>query len=204
MPKNFKRKRSRFAPFKSKAKKGLISNINSAALQIYRGPAQLPGSARQDRRTRVNLYFESVLSSSGAGVIANVLNFSSAFNEWSSLAAIYEEFRVLSLSAHFLASNKYTKITTNCRPGYIIIDRTTNAALASRAAALEHESSNLVNLEDSWQKKVDMSNAVESQFQPTTGITATFWIKMYFDALSISTEYGVIKQIALVEFRGRF
>jgi hypothetical protein len=182
----------------------IVRNPATSSMQVYRGPTAMPGAGLQDRRTRVNLYLDFGLTSSGAGVLATVLNFSSSFYEWSSWAGVYEEFRVLSLSVIFLATNKYSKTLTNCRPGYVIIDRTNGTALNSRTSACEHESAIFVNLEDQWHKKVNMSNAAESQFQPTTSITPTFWIKMYFDSLTATTEYGYVKHIALIEFRGRF
>jgi hypothetical protein len=199
-----RRLRTRSKHKRNKAITGNVNQNSDQSIQVYNGPVRLLGGAAQMRITRLNMVYETSVVSSAAGVYAGVEFFSSSFFDWTSVSSTWEEFRVLGFSISFLPSNRYTKITTNCVPGYVAIDRTTATVFSSRASAAGHESAKFHTLEDPWSKTVTMQNAVESQFQPTSSVIPTFWIKCYFDGLSVSTQYGYFFQVALLEFRGRF
>jgi hypothetical protein len=148
------------------------------------------------------LAYDLQVAASAGGTFTTVAFFSTAYNSWASYAVIYKEFRLLSLTVHFQPSNRYGKSVTNCRPGYVIVDRINATVLASRIAAASNESAKLLTLEDPWSVSLRMSGAEESQYQSTTGVTALQWIKPYFDGLTNFAEYGYMHQIALIEFRG--
>jgi hypothetical protein len=169
---------------------------------VYRGPSHLAQSASETSLRVAQLSYDLQVAASAGGTFTTVGFFSTAYNSWASYAVIYKEFRLLSLSVHFQPSNRYGKSVTNCRPGYVVVDRINATVLGGRAVAASNESARLVTLEDPWTFTVRMSGAEESQYQATTGVTALQWIKPYFDGLTNFAEYGYMHQVALVEFRG--
>lgn len=201
MPRKHSKRRAKRG---KRTKSGNVNQKTDQSIQVYNGPIRLSGGAGQMRIIRLNMFYETSVVSSAAGVYAGVEFFSSSFFDWTSISSTWEEFRVLGLTVSYQPCNRYTKITTNCVPGYVAIDRTTATAFSTRTGAAGHESARVHTLEDPWSKTVRMQNAVESQFQPTSSVTPTFWVKCYFDQLSVSTQYGYFYQIALVEFRGRY
>jgi hypothetical protein len=170
---------------------------------VYRGPT-LPYDALSANRTiETTLFFENALTSDGAGVYNTVYQPSSSFDDFSDFSSVYDEVRCLSFKMIFVPSNRYTKVTTTCIPGYVFIDRGNSTASTSRAVAYAHESAKLLTLEDPWTHECKMTSIDESSFQSVASYASLFFIKTYFNGLSLATTYGYVRQIAIFQFRGR-
>lgn len=171
----------------------------------YDGPV-ITGREKEQVDTYIVLlkYVVNPLSSTAGGQINYVYSSSpSAAGDWSNLAAVWEEYRVLAMRLRFRPSNRYSKATTNCRPGYVVVDRGSSAGLGSMQAAANHESAKEVDLEDPFSIDAKMSNADEAVFIATSSPTPYIWFKMWFEGLTVSTEYGVLELDWRVQFRGR-
>jgi len=174
--------------------------------QTYTGPLNSVMYSEQKDLHTVLMKGRKELSSTSGGVIAEVYGNDAFYNaDFSSIAASFEECRVLGMSLEFHPTNRYNKTTTICKPAYVVVDRSSSGALTGYSAALNHGSCKIVSLEDFFIKTVKMSNAEESQFQicSTGSITAKSWIKIYVDGLSLSTVYGDLIFTYLIQFRGR-
>jgi hypothetical protein len=156
-----------------------------------------------NRTIETTLFYENALTSDGAGVYQTVFQPSSTFDDFSDFSSVYDEVRCLSFKMMFVPSNRYTKVTTTCIPGYVFIDRGNSTAASSRAVSYAHESAKLVTLEDPWEHSCKMTSIDESSFQSVASFASLFFIKTYFNGLSLGTTYGYVRQIAIFQFRGR-
>jgi len=181
----------------------------------YRGPIW-------DRRFRenrnmvvVDLLAQGSLSSSAGGIINNVFTSSSitwpTFSTW---AGLYDEFRVLGMQLEFYPSNRYSKATTICNPGYGVVDHADTTVLTSYAQAATYASARILSLEDPWSDRreyrgssvpslvIRMDGVEEAQWLPVASTAALLAIKLYFNGLTASTVYGMFILRGLVQFRG--
>lgn len=197
---------------KAKSKKGRKGNplVAHNPFQVnpnviaYNGPVITKKDKEQIDTYVVVLKLVGNLSSTAGGGIAQTFSSNpSGAGDWSSLAAVWEEYRVLAMRLRFRPDNRYSKTTTICRPGYVVVDRGTSAALASIQAAANHESAKEVDLEDPWSIEAHMSNSNESSFIAVASPIALIWFKLWFDSLTASTEYGIYELSWRVQFRGR-
>jgi hypothetical protein len=153
-----------------------------------------------------DLQFTGVLTSTAGGVIDSNYNSDPAsysLSDWTSLAALYHEYRTLGLRVEFYPNNRYSKTTTNCTPMIVCVDRQSGGTLGSYQVAMNHASAKKVSLEDPWREQAKMQNAEEAMFISTSGTQALFWIKFYADSLTVSTQYGRAFVYLLIQFRGR-
>ncbi len=189
----------------SKRGKNAMAKVSpDPTVLIYNGPPKLP-QAREENRTET-LELKSVLSltSSVAGVIDTVIdNNPSGYLDWSSIAALWDEYRALSLMVHYFPYNRYSKSTTTCRPWYQVVDRDSNGVLSSVNAAAQYESCVLRSLEDPWTAICKMIASPSGDFKTTASPSFTFCIKGYQTGLSASTTYGEVLITLLVQVRGR-
>jgi len=150
----------------------------------------------------IELYDQVLLASDGAGTIFNVYGADpSGSPNWGDTNAVWGEYRVLAFKVRFRPSNRYSKTTTTCVPGFGVLDRRNATALATLDAAIVHESSKELSLEDPWEMGGKMSGSEESQFRVVSAPVALMWIKLAFTGLTISTNYGLIVVSYLVQFR---
>jgi len=123
--------------------------------------------------------------------------------DWSNAAGIYDEFRVLGWKHVFRPNNQYSKTTVVCRPGYAIIDRADSTALSSYSDAVSYASRKDITLENIWTMQSKMREINEATWQTTASPASKVWLKIYFDGLSLTTEYGILETIFLVQFKGK-
>jgi len=176
-------------------------------VQNYHGPI-IPKAAKQENELySVPLRFTGLIASTAGGVIDTYYSSdpsSYALAEWTSMSALYGEYRVLGMVVEFAPFNRYSKTSTVCTPLMVLSDRDSpTASLGSYQNAMSHESCRILTLEDPWKHSIKMSNAEESQFISTTGSTPLYSIKFYADGLSVSTNYGRMFVVLLVQFRAR-
>ncbi len=170
----------------------------------YLGPSRLPQDAVQNRTDVILLRSLLVVSSSAGGVIDQVVdNNPSGYQDWTSVAALWDDYRVLSLLIEYFPYNRYSKTTTNCKPWYSVFDRDSTGALSSLNAAVQYESCKQVSVEDPWSREIKMSDVTDAGFITTASPSATFCMKGYQNGYSASTSYGEFFVSMLVQVRGR-
>jgi hypothetical protein len=145
------------------------------------------------------------LQSDGSGNLFAVINDDpSGFQDWSSMAAIYDEYRTLGMRIEFSPKDQYSKTTTVCRPVYTVVDRDSGGPLSSLNQAVQFESCQLKSLEHSWVREVRMQgDPTEARFLTTASPAPTYWFKFAGTGLSLTTTYGTVLVTILVQFRGR-
>jgi hypothetical protein len=181
----------------------------------YRGPIWNSALAENENTMTVDLFSEGLLTSSAGGVVNQVFTSSSAsFQNFSTWAGLYDEFRILGLQLEFYPSNRYSKTTTSCVPGFGVVDHADSVALTSAAQALGYASCRILSVEDPWSDrreyrgssvpalKVRMAGAEEAQWLSTGSTAGLLAIKLYFAGLTASTAYGLYLFRALAQFRG--
>lgn len=169
----------------------------------YSGPIKTPKSSDNRSTYLINLMTSSSITSTGGGVINNVLdNNPSGFGDWSSAAQLFDEYRVLGITVTFMPVNPYNTTRTT-RPLISVVDRDSSGLIGSLAAALNYESARNHDLTKTFTVTARASGPGNMSWVTTASPTATFWVKFYSESLTASTEYGLTKQTILVEFRGR-
>lgn len=147
------------------------------------------------------------LTSSISGVIDQVWdNNPSGYQDWSSVAALWDEYRPLSLLIEYKPNNRYSKTTTVTAPIYLVVDRDSIGVLSSKNAIIQYESCTIRSLDDPFRKgaKAIGTTGLSPQMWITTASpTASFCIKSYATGLSNSTTYGDVIVTLLIECRGR-
>jgi hypothetical protein len=189
-----KGKRSQNKPFSDVAK-------------VYRGPVVKPND--QVGRTIVEIVLgdENTLSSTAAGVIANtfpVANPTGCTN-WSSYASGWDQYRVLASRLHYVPSNKYGKTSSLpiCVPGFLVIDRDSNAPLTGYSESAGYASHKFVSLEEEFVGEWKMATIEEAVFVTTASSpTNDGAFLLFWSGLTVSTEYGRIVTQYRVQFRG--
>lgn len=176
-------------------------------VQSYKGPIIPKMMKEENEMYTIPLKFTGVISSTAGGVIDAYYSSdpsSYALAEWTSLATLYGEYRVLGMEVKFAPYNRYSKTTTVCTPLIVLVDRENpTATLGSYQTAIAHESAVIRTLEDPWTETARMLGVEESQLRATSSPTALFSIKFYSDGLSVSTTYGRVFVFLLLQFRGR-
>jgi len=193
-------KRSR--PNPSKKKIGL-------RLPSYAGPIRTRSDLDSRELTERVILLNFAITTSGAGLYNTVIsNNPGASPSWASLAAIYDEYRVLGMEAHFTPNNRYNFPTTvGLDPFATVLDRSDATALASYTgttpAADEYVSHMMFTSSDPWTRVIKMSDYAEADFIPTSAPAATFWIKPYFlAATAASTNLGFMTVLWRIQFKG--
>lgn len=150
----------------------------------------------------------TTFTSTGAGVIQPVINLSdpSAGQDWASFVALYREFRCVGAQITFRPDNRYSKTTTTCRPIAGVIDLNDDTALTGYGQALTYDSHRLLSLEDPWvfNWRLKRDDPRSNTWLDTSGFSSPDGsFKFFASGLSLSTEYGCMVIVWLVQFRGR-
>jgi len=168
-------------------------------------------SGQNDAHTVAMTFAQNIASTAG-GVINDVFgNDPSSCNDWTSLAAVFGEYRVLGTMFEFYPQNKYSKSVVITRPVAVVVDRSTSTPLTSYAAAADFSSFHMASMDDELKRGsrdhppviARMSSTDEAAFRSTSSNVSTWWTKLYGDGLSASTTYGVNFVTYRVQFRAR-
>jgi hypothetical protein len=181
------------------------TNPPSSAI-VYNGPIIKKSDRQQNDVEDVLLKFTGVVTSTAGGVIdTNYGNDPASYSisDWTNLAALFDEYRVLGFQVEFYPNNRYSKTTVNCTPAIVLIDRISSATLGSYQAAIDHESAKKVSWEDPWVEVAKMTSIDEAAFISTASTSPNTWIKFYSSGLSVSTEYGRMFVYLRIQMRGR-
>jgi hypothetical protein len=182
-----------------------ITNPPESAL-VYRGPLSLPRQNQERHTTTVWMtYGPNNLQATVGGVINTVVsNDPTGYNDWSSVSAVWDEYRVLGMKMIYYPYNKYNEPTsTVVGPVFLVLDRDDGVAVASEALAINYESVKMKGLNEKWTFEGKMAGVTEATYITTASPVANMWIKTRADGVTISHSYGRYYIAALVQFRGR-
>jgi len=187
--------------------------LSIKALQYF-GPVRTPDVLRQQDCYTTILAIDGVLATDGAGQFNPVFSSSpaapggglAACPGWSSLAAVFDEFRTLAFEIEFLSvydqliSGASNMMTT-------VLDYDTNTALTSYGTADNYGSQKNFSIQEYdgkvKKRKILMSGPENSGFQNTATAAALFWIKCYAASLAVSSQVLHMIVRYRIQFRGR-
>lgn len=196
-----KTKRNRNLKRKRNARSAVLVRQPNAAVVRYTGPISAVSREASETTSQLLIY-ETTLTSTAGGVIANVFGSSPASSaNWSDTNTVWGEFRTLGFKISYFPNNRYSKTTTTCRMLIGFVDRRNNTAASSYSNAVRHESSRKLSLEDPWVIEARMDGIDEGQYAQVGAPNDYYWIKFYSDGLTVSTEYGLVLVEYLVQFR---
>jgi hypothetical protein len=196
-PKNAKRRRKSTV----RSSRG---NPNSNVLE-YRGPVHSPAEIENLDRHVFIINRRDVISSSVGGVINSVIGISdpNSYSDWSNINQVFSEYRVLGVICRFMPYNQYNKVTTTCRDLISVVDHENSNTISNYTAALSFGSALIKSIENAWSRTIRASGAEEMSWISVASTSNVFWLKLYADTLTISTDYGVLISYARIQCRGR-
>ncbi len=195
---------------KSKAVKSGITPSPNAV--VYRGPLQLPKTKSADDVWSTQLNVINAVASGGTGVINTVfdsINQVQSSSDWASLAALWNEFRVLSMRVQLVPWNKYnlaTPATTPASPLYTVTDRNDNTALGSLSTVANYNSAEQHEPSTKVVRSLKMDGVDEAEWTSTStgpGGSARMYVKLFSSGNANSTTYYDYFNSYIVQFRGR-
>lgn len=147
------------------------------------------------------------VSTTAGGVLSYLQqNNPSGFTDWSSLSALFQEYRVLALKLTWIPL--YTHWGTTTAQGWaqniaiIYPWRDAGAtAPATATAAFSIDGSKILELQKRTSIEIRMSNTLEAQYQNTRTPGSTFALGIYGASNVASTVLGNITAEILVQFR---
>ncbi len=177
---------------------------------VYNGPARLPRSAQQDDLTLIQINNTGSVATSAGGVISTVFDAYAQMStptDWTSIANLYTEYRILSMEIEFIPWNTYNQPTTSAlAPLYSITERSNNVALGSAAGAVGYDSVQVVEPSTRFSRVIKMASTEEAQFIPVGSSPATasrLYIKLYSSGnVASTTLYDFVTRI-VIQVRGR-
>jgi hypothetical protein len=197
-----------------KSQGGVITRITPPSKAIsYRGPLSTTGMKQQDHTYTAPLHYSSALSSSAAGAISGNIDMGnpSGGSGWSTLAGVWDEFRVLGAKVKYVPVDRYdapVAVTTsvNQPPLLVAIDRDSSATPSTTAQIQAYESCDIHGLSDPFSLSWKMDGVVEAEFVTTAAPTGSrsrglIWLGVANSA-TVSTTFGYWFITFLVQFRG--
>lgn len=174
-----------------------------ASATAYRGPLHLSSASTGEDLHTVEICDEAAITSDGAGKLLNVYsNDPSGSPNWSNLAAVFSEFRVLSFGVIYYPSDRF-KTTLKYPPMFVVCDRDSSAALGTYSGAVQHGlACKFANLNGIFRASMKSDNSSEMAFIATSSPVGNQWIKFYAQDLTTSSQYGLLMFHWLVQFRG--
>lgn len=176
-------------------------------LTLYRGPIVLPTNDGLDNRTtKVNVSRWATMSSSPAGVAAySVSSDPGSCSDWTSLAAVYQEWRCVGFQVKYVPFYKYAQVGgIGPSVGAVCNVHTPAAAApASLDAVLQNATHKSVHSHTPWTMHWRMHSIEEAVWTTTSAATDHGSIQWYLNQMTSSSDYGLVHITYLIEFRGR-
>lgn len=191
-------------------KEGIPPSITSLS---YNGPIIQRGTKQQDHTVTVRIHGIQTISSDAAGAIAGSFNSGnpSTFTNWSSLAADWDEFRILGSRWHYEPVDRYDAplaITTSVSqpPLLFALDRDSASAPGTTGAILVYEDVELYCLSDPFTRSWTMDGPEEANWITTNSPSSSkprgwLWIAQGASS-TINTTFGFALVTLLVQFKG--
>jgi hypothetical protein len=134
-------------------------------------------------------YIGTGIAADGTGVLAAVLDSSASLSsspDWTSVQALWTEYRILSYHVKFCPWNKFNLPTTSVvTPIATVLDRASTTALASYSDASGYSSVELHDPSTSFSRTIQMDDVGEANFTLTSTSPANadrMFIKIYSSA----------------------
>jgi hypothetical protein len=187
---------------------GRSSHGPASSSLSYSGPTVPRVVARQEQLDEKVLSILVNVDTAGTGNFSQPIGLqgsvSSAPN-WSSLSAVYDEYRVLAVRVHFTPANGYNKLvaTQTCpNPIFFALDRDSVTTVSSNNTMLSYDSVKSFDIERPFTYDVfKMSGARESAFITTASPVNLGSYVNWFTGATPSLHYGVLLCQFLVQFR---
>jgi len=175
---------------------------------VYRGPTIPRNYLQEDVPVVIPIGVTNVLASSAGGVLQTVLDAIvqvTAAADWTSVAALYKEYRILAMDVEFVYINPYATGVTSV-PVYSATDRQNNTALASLTDVSSYDSAIMHQWGHAFRRKLKMDTveeAVWTSISNTPSGEARLYVKLYSTALGATV--NVLQYFAryLVQVKGR-
>lgn len=197
----------------TRARFGLSPRSSSSIglrVPFYRGPIRTPAERGNIRTRQISLQLIGTVVTSAGGLNADVYGSNPAGGTgWASLAAVYDEFRVLGMELRYVPTARYNRPVGVAEvPMAVVIDHDNATALASYhgvvPAADAYESVTLQGIEDPWTRVARLSDFNEATYQNTNAPASTFYIKTFYQSgTAAAAELGRFLLVWKIEFRGR-
>ncbi len=168
----------------------------------YTGPVKLPNHDEAVLTQKVNSSLTVAATTSGAGVIDLVFgNSPASLPDWTSLAAIWHEYRVLAMELHYVPIKQVASWAYGI--AHVVVDRKNSAALGGITAAIQHESCELSTMYSPWKRVIKAQSVEEDGFVSTASPSATQYIKVYSSDNATIQTIGRFYLTYLLELRGK-
>lgn len=152
----------------------------------------------------IRLGFDQAITSDGSGVIATVFsNAAAGAQNWTNYANTFEEYRVLAFRIEFdpiWVAGGSTATTFGLIAS--VVDRTDSTALTSYGLAERYQSCKKAPGNKRFHQMVTMASTEDSDFLPTTSVSANNWIKLYSSGNTASFTVGRVNGVYIIQFRG--
>jgi len=186
---------------------GGVSNVGPNANVItYSGPSKLPERVEPEI-IRVEVHSGGAVTSSGGGVVDTNVTSSTVRtlgDDFSSWAAVYREYRVLSIRVEYHPDVTGASIAAILyKPVYTVVDRLDASASTSYANIESNTSLEIFTLQVPWMREAKMSDTLESNFVSVAQDGAIYSIKYFSTGLTATTTYGRYLYRYVLEFRTR-
>ncbi len=187
---------------KSKAKNKASSGTPATAL-AYRGPVALPGERLGIDMDEVVVLNTGTLTTGVSGLLNTVFDWylqASSSTDWTSLLALWSEYRILGMEVTCVPWNTFNQpTTTSLAPVFSVVDRSNNSALTTSTATVNHASCRLHKAGAKFKREVLMEGSDEAQFveaSATPVIAARAFIKLFTTGGTASTNlYDFVAKI---------
>lgn len=146
---------------------------------------------------------DDVISTSSAGEINTVFSNDPAIaSNWSSLAAVFDEYRVLAQRLYFRPISFNGNLVSTAAIASVI-DYDTASALTGYMLANQYSSVREAAGGKPFTRTAYMSGVENAGFISTMSSSSTFWLKLWSANNSVSTKIGNMRTEWIVQFRGK-
>jgi len=191
-----------------KSKKTSKAMQPSVSAVVYRGPSVPSRYLMEDVPVTVPIGVSNTLAASAGGVLATVLDAITQITtttDWTSIALLYKEYRVLSMHVDFGWIDPYSTGVTKF-PIFSATDRQDNTAIASLTDASSRDSARMHQWGKKFTRELKMDTVEESvwtSISNTPSGDARLYIKLYGNGLGASANIFQYYARYLVQVKGR-
>jgi len=152
----------------------------------------------------LKMIFDTPATTNSSGNLNDVFgNLPSVASNWSNIAAVFDEYRVLAMKLSF-KSNFFTGGTlVSLAPIVSVVDLDTSPALTSYVFASNYSSAKEFKAMTNWSRTYLMSGTENTGFISTASPTTTAYIKVWSASNPASTLIGRYVVNYYVQFRGK-
>jgi len=157
----------------------------------------------QDDTYSIVTIYDATATTDVSGQLSTIFaNNPTGYANWTSLAAVFDEYRVLGMDLTFEPYQFNGALITQA-PIVAVNDYDSSAALSGYVLAAQYSSYEEHAGGRAWTKRILMSGAENAAFLGTASPTSTFWIKIWSAGNSVSTNIGRYSLKTVIQFRGK-